>query len=572
MTINEQRRNLAISLGDILIGTAMMRPGQYAELAEIASAEDFPQPRQVIIWRLIGKQIAKGQPVDPASLTLPLQRSGSLGAVNVEGLLNEFLEHVVPVAVSHAEDLAGLARVAAVEKDLRAALLEIDTNPAADLMELTPLLDQASAVAKGARASSQPLGRRQLKLTRASDIEAEPVVWAWEDSGKGRIPSGSMVVAAGREGTGKSSYGKWMTAHITRGTLPGAFWGKPRAVFYVAVEDSWRQTIVPRLMVSGADLNLVFRVEAMEAEFGETTLSLPQDNSMLEKAIMEHDVALVVLDPLMSCIGQGIDTHRERDVRTALDPLARMAERTGVVMLGIAHFNKGSGTDPSALITGSGAFKNVPRAVFGFAKDQDAGCRVMTQAKNSLGQEDLPSLSYTIEGTEVQTKKGVATVGKFVFLGESERSVDEILAAGNETDRSEQTEAAEWLIGYLVDQGGEADSKDIKKAARADDIAERTLQRAMRKAGVTSERAGFGKGAIWRLNVGPSATQRDGTSAVAPQSRQSRQGSEGGADGATVGANGAGTKAPSLRVVRDSEREPEPSADDEPEQTPLPDC
>lgn len=395
---------------------------------------------------------------------------------------------------------------------------------------------------------------RTLKFTRASEIEPEPVVWAWLDEGEGRVPAGAMTIAAGREGTGKSSFGIWMAAQITQGLLPGSFYGQPKNVFYIAVEDSWKQTIVPRLIAAGADLDRVWQVEAVDAEYGETTLSLPQDNSLMERALIEHDVALVVLDPLMSCIGKGIDTHRERDVRTALDPLARMADRTGAVLLGIAHFNKGASTDPASLITGSGAFKNVPRAVFGFARDDDNECRVMTQAKNSLGRADLPSLAYNIASTEVPTKAGLALVGRFVFAGESSRSVDEILAAGYETDRGERDEAADWLRGYLLDHGGEAPAQDVKKAAAVDDISVRTLQRAMSKAGVKSERAGFGKGAVWRIVDLTNATDSDAGQAVPPQSRQSRQGSNPGVNGATGGASGADEGRESQNVTAEDPR------------------
>ncbi|MCC3653218.1 AAA family ATPase [Streptomyces sp. S07_1.15] len=410
--------------------------------------------------------------------------------------------------------------------------------------------DKAHEIAARHGLADEPeVPARRLELTPASQIEPEPVVWAWLDENEGRVPAGALSIAAGREGTGKSSFGMWMAAHITRGTLPGAFFGRPRAVFYVAVEDSWKQTIVPRLMAAGAGLDLTYRVQAVEAEYGETTLSLPQDNSLMEKAIIEYDVGLVVLDPLMSCIGKGIDTHRERDVRTALDPLARMADRTGAVLLGIAHFNKGASTDPASLITGSGAFKNVPRSVFGFARDDDNECRVMTQAKNSLGRADLPSLSYNIVSAQVDTKYGAAHVGRFVFLGQSARTVDEILAAGQEHDRGERDEAADWLRGYLMDKGGEAPAKDVKAAAQADDIPPRTLQRAMTKAGVVSERTGFGKGAVWRLTDLTLPTQSEDGSPSAPQSRHSRQASDPGANGANGGADGVDVDGGSLSVL-----------------------
>lgn len=343
----------------------------------------------------------------------------------------------------------------------------------------------------------QPQIGRRLRITPASAIEPAPVSWAWEDESGGRIPAGAMAVAAGREGTGKSSFGIWMAARITEGSLPGCYQGRPRVVFYAAVEDSWEQTLVPRLIAAGADLDRVYRVDATEADFGDTTLSLPQDNLMLERALTEHEVALLVLDPLMSCIGRGIDTHREREVRHALDPLARMADRTGSVVLGIAHFSKGQG-DPAALITGSGAFKNVPRAIFGFARDPD-GDRVMTQAKNSLGSCDLPSLAYTIESVDIPTPSGTATTGRFAVLGHAVRSVDDILTAVPDTDRGGTQDAASWLHAYLTEQGGEAPAAEVKKAAAADDIPERTLQRALPRAGAEAIRRGFGNGSVWRL-------------------------------------------------------------------------
>src|SRR5258707_1657981 len=267
---------------------------------------------------------------------------------------------------------------------------------------------------------------RRLVLTPASAIEPEPVIWAWEDNGYGRIPAGSVSLFAGRESTGKSCFLVWMAAKVTRGELPGSFYGKPAGVIYVAVEDSWRFTIIPRLIASGADLDIVYRAEVVKAIDNETvSLSLPADNKLLEDAITGTDVAMVVLDPLMSAISDTLDTHVNRQVRQALDPLARMAERTGAVIPCIAHFNKSGGTDASSLITGSGAFKDVARSIFAFAADEDG--HVITQTKNNLGHSGLPSMAYRIIEAIVPTAKGDAKVGRFVPDGQSERTVQDIL-------------------------------------------------------------------------------------------------------------------------------------------------
>ncbi|MDQ0684856.1 hypothetical protein QFZ56_003819 [Streptomyces achromogenes] len=364
-----------------------------------------------------------------------------------------------------------------------------------------------------ADALPERLTPRRIKLTPASDTEPEPVIWAWEpEPGAGRIPAGALTIAAGREGTGKSSFAIWIAARLSRGDLPGTFHGRPRNVFYAAVEDSWPRTLVPRLIAAGADLERVFRVDVETLDFdqagnlvtGETMISLPLDIDALALAIDEYDVAALVVDPLMSTLGSRTDAHRNQDVRQALEPLVRMAERTRALTLGIAHFNKGGGTDASQLITGSGAFKDLPRAVLAFARDRESDEQVMTQTKNSLGSLDLPSLAYRIEGYDVPTPKGMANVGRLTFTGVSQRTVEDTLATPVDREEvSERDEAAEWLRGYLTDAGGEAASADLFKAAERDGIAKRTLQRARSRLGVTSRQSGFGKSKawVWALSV-----------------------------------------------------------------------
>lgn len=348
-------------------------------------------------------------------------------------------------------------------------------------------------------------GTRIARVTWAFEITPEPVLWAWDDGG-GRIAAGTLVMAAGREGTGKSSAGIWIAAQISNGTLPGAWFGTPRRVLYVAVEDSWRHTLVPRFMAAGADLARIGRFDVV-TDTGDdgVTLSLPADNGLLEAEVIRHGVALVLIDPLMSVIGEKVDTHRERDTRTALDPLAQLADRTGSVLLGIAHFNKGAGTDAASLITGSGAFKNVPRAVFGFARDdtEEGSTRVMTQVKNSLGRDDLPSLSYRLEGCEVPTPTGPAQTSRFVFEGTSERTVADLLrdSRGDADDRSDQGEAGTWLLDYLSHHGDEASAGEVMKAGAADGFAKHTLQRARRRVGVVTRKGGLRSGWVWAITA-----------------------------------------------------------------------
>ena len=62
------------------------------------------------------------------------------------------------------------------------------------------------------------------------------------------------------------------------------------------------------------------------------------------------------------------------------------------------------------------------------------------------------------------------------------------------------------MLGYLAANGGEAPSKDIFKAARGENIAERTLKRARTRTrtrartGVDYERTGFPSATYWRIS------------------------------------------------------------------------
>jgi hypothetical protein len=159
----------------------------------------------------------------------------------------------------------------------------------------------------------------------------------------------------------------------------------------------------------------------------------------------------------------------------------------------------GQPQDASTLITGSTAFRNVARAIFGFARDDD-GAHVLSQTKNSLGRSDLPSFAYTVESVEVATPSGPTEVGRFAMLGHSSRHVADILARTRLDDPDERRDAAAWLRCYLADNGGEAEAVDIFKAAEKVGFSKDSLKRAKTRAGVVSRKDGMDAGWMWVLD------------------------------------------------------------------------
>ncbi|MGW2256104.1 AAA family ATPase [Kitasatospora sp. NPDC001660] len=356
---------------------------------------------------------------------------------------------------------------------------------------------------------------REIVLTPASKIRIRPVRWMWDTTPEGspptshgRIPMYSLAIAAGGPGLGKSQWVVWLTAQVTRGTLPGQLFGKPRSVIYAATEDSWTYTIAPRLIAAGADLDLVFRIDVKDDEKPSARLTLPSDISLLGKAAEEYGVALFVADPLLSLIDSGINDYRAAEVREALEPLVACAERHGFTIVGLAHFTKAGGADPVNRIAGSGAFGQLIRSLIAFAQQENEDGDVefvMSLEKNNLGRLGLPSFKYSIQPVTVDTDEGPSYVSRFVLGGHSETSVREALRVdgGFGTSRSELNEAAAWLRDYLQDekQAGEAPPKEIEKAAREAGLTPNALREAKAKLGVKSVKptGAWQSQWVWRL-------------------------------------------------------------------------
>lgn len=332
-----------------------------------------------------------------------------------------------------------------------------------------------------------PVTGRRVLLTCAADIEPQRAKWAWE----GRMPVGSFALLAGREGVGKSTFAYHLAALLTRGELPGEFEGTPRAVLICATEDSWAHIIVPRLMAAGADLKRVYRVEVVSAEDVHVGLSLPHDLVAVGVAVEQTSAALLLLDPLMSRVDSGIDTHKDGELRQALEPMGELADRYGLLVLGLIHFNKTGSSDVLDRVMGSRAFVAVARSVSVVVSDpddEDERRRLFSTPKNNQGTTDLPSLIFTVENTDIPTSDGPTQVGHIVHHGECATTAREAMERINEDPdaRSLVSEAAEWLLEYLREGGGSVECKKATAEAAKLGYKGRTLYKARRAAGITS--------------------------------------------------------------------------------------
>lgn len=326
-----------------------------------------------------------------------------------------------------------------------------------------------------------------LHLVAAADITTTVPEWAWANGGRGRIQKAALTLFGGRPGAGKSTCARWFAAGWSTGTLSGCWEGRPVNVAYIATEETWKHIVAPSLQAAGADMRRVFFIQEGDEPARIRSIA---DEARLTDLFTAHNIRAVFLDPMMGTITGGADINRNNEVREYLDPWVRIAEKIDGPVIGICHMTKAPTGDVVASITGSSAFGELARCVFGFAVDREAddGTRVMSQAKNSAGYEDL-SLAYRIGTKQVQTTDGqVAEMARFELIGPTDKTVRELLIAERSSSTSSGTDdCAKWLKGYLT-QAGRSLREDLMAAATEMGFSPRMVQRAGGKVGAQTER------------------------------------------------------------------------------------
>ena len=237
------------------------------------------------------------------------------------------------------------------------------------------------------------------------------------------------------------------------------------------------------------------RIPVGEGEVVDRPPVLPLDVAQLRNIIVNNDVALLIVDPLMAFLDSKVDSYRDQAIRGALLPFARLAEETDVAVLIIRHLSKSGGTH--AMYRGGGSIGIIGAArvaMLAAVDPEDETRRILAMIKSNLA-EFGPALAYRLVNDED------TGAGRIQWLGATAHTAAQLLTeAESEDERGARDEAAEWLRDVL--RPGPALATEVKTAARRQGIAERTLDRARTRAGATSRRVGFGKDAhyMWQLD------------------------------------------------------------------------
>lgn len=357
--------------------------------------------------------------------------------------------------------------------------------PSEDVLRIVANLaskEQAKDVLDG---STSQAGKRTVTLSLASrqyrNIEPQAVEWLWHD----RIALGKLSLLVGQPGLGKTFLACDIAARVSTGdAFPDGSLPATGEAAILTCEDGAADTLRPRLDAAGADVSKVHHIDGICSSDGKPHfLSLASHLPAVGEWLSLHpEVRLLVVDPISAFMGEG-DSHKNAEVRAVLGPLAELAERHRLAVLGITHLSKGQAKAINRII-GSIAFVAAARAAWLIGEDpDDVERRLLLPVKNNLGKAG--GLAYRLVGDNQSTR--VEWDSEPVLI-----SADDI---DDDGERTPIDEAMAWLEAQLANAA--VPSAGVLKRAKADGIAERTLHRAKKELGIISEREG--KNWVWRL-------------------------------------------------------------------------
>lgn len=332
--------------------------------------------------------------------------------------------------------------------------------------------------------SEQPDG---VLITNGADLKPTPIQWLWRDW----LALGKLHILAGAPGQGKTTIALAIAAVVTTGgRLPDGTRGDIGNVLIWSGEDDPADTLLPRLLAAGADRTRCYFVEGTRINGEMQSFDPSRDMLALERQATEiGGIRLLIVDPVVSAVAG--DSHKNTEVRRALQPLVDLGSRIGAAVLGISHFSKGGqGSDPASRVVGSIAFTAVARVVLVAAKvnsEDGQQRRILARGKSNIGP-DSGGFEYDI----AQTEPLPGIPASFIAWG---RTVDgtarELFAEpddGGQSDKSSMQAACDFVLSALAD--GLAQSKWLESEAKSAGISVSTLRRAREKLGVKSSKHG----------------------------------------------------------------------------------
>lgn len=317
---------------------------------------------------------------------------------------------------------------------------------------------------------------------------------------------GKPTLLVGDPGLGKSQLALAIAATVSSGGTWPCSSDKAEVgdVLLVSAEDDAGDTIKPRLIAAGANLDRVHVVTAThlvddDGERTESLLTLTDHGSALVAAMRRmSNPRLLIVDPF-SAFMSGTDSHNNAEVRAALSTLAKAAQELMVAVLLIGHLNKGAGGKAMYRAAGSLAFVAAARAAYLVERDpDDQAFRLMLPIKNNLAK-DTCGFRFSIAEAD-NGAPYVRWADQAVVEGADELLARIAVPREAATD-SRVREVCDWLKAELAD-GLPHSAAQLWEESEGKGFSKRAVKQACVSLGLHKRQIGFRGAWHWQLPHG----------------------------------------------------------------------
>lgn len=386
---------------------------------------------------------------------------------------DEWRRHIPPEP-SDAELQRRLGEKARFEREMRNGTLfaNISTTPLsnADKLLAAARLDAESMdkrirleeIRRGVATAEPRPGALQLRS--ANTVAFQSVWWLWP----GYLACSFLNLVVGETSAGKSTVLADVAARVTRGAPwpgePAEAIRTPGRVLWLGSEDPFEILTGPRLAACNADLRMLTEIQAVERGGKSDSFSMQDDLDKVRFELMNgkhfgSPYAMLVIDPITSYLQGGklrrVDMNDSGQLRTILEPWVRLAQETGIAIVGVTHLAKDTTRSMLHRVLGGGAFAQLCRSLLAVVNlpDGEPNEKAVLQVKSNLPGLVRGAWRFRTDVREVATDQyGRAITASYPdWLGYDHSLTPESVAGGQRGPVSKQAPSfGAWLYTLFL--------------------------------------------------------------------------------------------------------------------------